>query len=84
MTFQIPYRSIFFNANMPREELTQAIKKAVKSRRLQDEVSERITAYVKRAEDSEFPNRDRVEQLNLILNTLPSFEVSGETESKDL
>ena len=69
---------------MPREELTQAIKKAVKSRGLKDGVSERIIAYVKRAEDSEFPNRDRVEQLNLILNTLPSFEVSGEAETKDL
>ena len=68
---------------MPREELTQAIQKAVKSRDLQDEVSERITAYVKRAEGSEFPNRDKIEQLNLILNTLPSFEGSSNTESKD-
>ena len=57
---------------MPIEELKDAIKKAIEVRNLSEEVSERIIAYMKRAEDSEFPNRDRAEQLNLILDALPS------------
>jgi hypothetical protein len=68
---------------MPREELTQSIRKAVKLKGYQDEVSERIIAYVKRAEESEFPNRDREEQLNLIFNKLPSFDASSQADSRD-
>ncbi len=63
---------------MPREEVINAIKSEIESRNLPQEACDRILAFIKQAESSEFPNRDREEQLALILEALPSLEVEQE------
>lgn len=63
---------------MPRDEITDAIKSEIQSRNLPQEAGDRILAFIKQAENSEFPNRDRDEQLALILEALPSLEASQE------
>ena len=55
---------------MPREEVTNAIKNEIEARNLPQEAGDRILAFLKQAESSEFPNRDREEQLALILDAL--------------
>lgn len=66
---------------MPKRELTEAISEALACRGLSREVEERIVAYLKRAEEAEFPNRDRAEQLTLILNALPALAADPELDS---
>lgn len=61
---------------MPRDEITDAIKSEIQSRHLPQEAGDRILAFIKQAENSEFPNRDRDDQLALILEALPSLEAS--------
>lgn len=63
---------------MPREEVTNAIKNEIEARNLPQEAGERILAFLKQAESSEFPNRDREEQLALILDSLSSLEPEQE------
>lgn len=69
---------------MPRKELTEAIRKAAQARGLSEEVSERIVAYLRQAEDTEFPNRDRAEQLTIILNALPALAFDPESDPSQL
>jgi len=66
---------------MPREEVINAIRSEIESRNLPQEAGDRILAFIKQAESSEFPNRDREEQLALILDALPSLEAEqGDSE----
>jgi hypothetical protein len=63
---------------MPHPEVTKAIKEAVTERELPNEVGQRILAYLAQAESSEFANREREQQLSLILDCLPGLSTDGE------
>jgi len=58
---------------MPHIEVIKAINEAVSSQDFEPQVASRVLAYLEQAETSEFPNRDREQQLSLILNALPSL-----------
>lgn len=60
--------------SMPRQEVINAIRGEIESRNLPKEAGDRILAFIKQAESSEFPNLEREEQLALILESLPSLE----------
>ena len=65
---------------MPREEIIDAIRSEIELRKLPSEAGDRILAFIKLAENSDFPNRDREEQLSLILESLPPLEGVSESD----
>jgi hypothetical protein len=56
---------------MPHLEIIAKIREVVAARGLPESLAERILAYLKQAESSEFPNKDRQEQIHLILEAIP-------------
>jgi hypothetical protein len=69
---------------MPHPQVIAQIREVVAAKGLRENLAERIVAYLKQAESSEFPNKDRAEQIDLILGAIPDSTDLPESEEVGL
>jgi hypothetical protein len=68
---------------MPSPLLIKAISAAVTNHGLDENVGDRIASWIKQSEGGEFAATEKEEQLQKILNKLPSYQSSGNSNHEE-
>lgn len=69
---------------MPHQIVIEKIREAVESRGLADDVASKIEAYLKQSESSDFPKRNKQEQVRLIFDAISSDSNESHVEGSEL